>query len=192
MPEPGATVTFTVAVANRSVEAGHPVRSADDVFGDLLDPANPAVSANTCPAQPAAIPVGGTFSCSFDAFVAGDAGGPDHLDTVTAAATDDEGNLATGRDDASVSFTDVLPSAAAAKTPSVGSVPEPGGIVSFAVEVAQHLGGAGHADLAGGRRVRGPAGPGEPGGVGQQLPGAAGRHPGRRGLRLLLRRLRGG
>ena len=68
---------------------------ADDVFGDLLDPGNPAVADNTCPAQPAAIPVGGTFSCSFEAFVAGDAGDPDHLDTVTAAVVDDDGE--TGR-----------------------------------------------------------------------------------------------
>ena len=91
MPEPGATVTFTVEVENLSVEAVTLTSLSDDVFGDLLDPANPAVSANTCPAQPAAIPVGGTFSCSFDAFVAGDAGGPDHVDTVTATVVDDDG-----------------------------------------------------------------------------------------------------
>ena len=77
---------------------------ADDVFGDLLDPANPAVAANTCPAQPAAIPVGGAFSCSFDAFVAGDAGDPDHVDTVTATVVDDEGNPAADDDEAPVSF----------------------------------------------------------------------------------------
>ena len=52
MPEPGGTVTFAVAVANTSVEPVTLISLADDVFGDLLDPANPAVSANTCPAQP--------------------------------------------------------------------------------------------------------------------------------------------
>ncbi len=135
VPEPGATVTFTVAVANRSVEAVALTSLTDDVFGDLLDPANPAVSANTCPAQPLAIPVGGTFSCSFAAYVAGDADGPDHVNTAVAATTDDDGNLAMGSDDATVTFSDVLPSIAVTKTPSVGSVPEPGGIVSFAVEV---------------------------------------------------------
>ena len=80
----------------------------DDVFGDLLDAANPAVTANTCPAQPAVIPVGGTFSCSFDAFVAGDAGDPDHVNTAT-GGRDDDGNRAAAQDDAVVAFDDVLP-----------------------------------------------------------------------------------
>ena len=105
------------------------------MFGDLLDPANPAVSNNTCPAQPAAIPVGGSLSCSFDAFVAGDAGGPDHVDMVTAAVADDEGNPASATDDATVAFTDVLPSVSASKTPSTGSVGEPGATVTFSVVV---------------------------------------------------------
>ncbi len=51
------------------------------------DPANPAVTASNCPAQPASIPVGGTFSCSFAAYVAGDADGPDHVNTAVAAVT---------------------------------------------------------------------------------------------------------
>ncbi len=71
VPEPGGTVTFTVEVANTSVEAVTLVSLADDVFGDLRFPGNPAVSANTCPAQPAVIPVGGTFACSFDALGGG-------------------------------------------------------------------------------------------------------------------------
>ena len=116
-----------MVVENLSVEPVTLTALADDVFGDLLDAANPAVANNTCPAQPAAIPVGGTFSCSFDAFVAGDAGDPDHADTVTATVADDEGNPASAADDATVAFTDVLPAIAVAKAPSVGSVLEPGG-----------------------------------------------------------------
>jgi LPXTG-motif cell wall-anchored protein len=105
------------------------------VFGDLLDPENGLVSANTCPAQPPAIAAGGTFSCSFEAFVGGDAGDPDHHDTVTAAASDDEGNPATGSDDATVAFSDSLPSLQVTKTASPSAVGDPGGIVSFSVAV---------------------------------------------------------
>ncbi|MBN2114448.1 MAG: hypothetical protein JW785_10020, partial [Acidimicrobiia bacterium] len=134
--EPGATVTFTVEAANLSVEAVTVAALMDDVFGDLLDTGNPLVWGNTCPARPPAIPAGGTFSCSFDAFVAGDAGDPDHRNTVTAAVADDDGNLASGRDDAVVAFGDALPVISTAKSPSVGSVEEPGRSVTFTVEVA--------------------------------------------------------
>ncbi len=105
------------------------------MFGDLLDPANPAVSANTCPAQPTAIPAGGAFSCSFEALVAGDAGGPDHVNVVRAVVRDDEGNTASGDDDATVAFSDVLPAIGVTKTPSVAAVAEPGGAVTFGVVV---------------------------------------------------------
>ena len=64
------------------------------------------------------------------------AGGPDHSNTVTAFAEDDEANSVSDGDTASVSFTDVVPTMMLTKTPSVGSVPEPGGTVTFTVEVA--------------------------------------------------------
>ncbi len=81
------------------------------------------MSANTCPAQPAIIGVGGTFSCSFDALVAGDAGDPDHVNTVTAAVVDDEGNPASDDDDATVAFGDLAPTIDVAKSadPGVGA-----------------------------------------------------------------------
>ncbi len=129
-------VSFDVQVANRSVEAVALTGLVDDVFGDLLDPANPAVADNTCPSRPLALAVGGTFSCSFDAFVAGDPGDPDHHNTVTATAMDDEGNPATDDDDATVAFTDVAPSVGVVKAPSAGSVAEPGATVTFSVAVA--------------------------------------------------------
>ena len=136
LPEPGGTATFMVAVTNTSAEPVTLTDLDDDVFGDLLDPANVAVSNNTCPAQPTAIPVGATLACSFDAALTGDASGPDHVDTVTATVEDDEGNQAAADDDATVTYDDVPPSITTTKTPSVGSVSEPGGSVSFAVTVA--------------------------------------------------------
>ena len=65
-----------MVVENLSVEAVTLTSLADDVFGDLLDRDNPAVSGNTCPAQLASIPPAGSLACSFTAFVAGDAGDP--------------------------------------------------------------------------------------------------------------------
>ncbi len=136
VPEPGGTVTFAVAVANTSPEPVTLVSLSDDVFGDLLDPANPRVSANSCPAASRPIALGGSFSCSFSARVAGDAGDPAHHDTVTAAAVDDEGNVATGADDATVAFADLNPTVDVAKSAAPGSIPEPGGTVTFTVTVA--------------------------------------------------------
>jgi hypothetical protein len=135
LPEPGGPVTFTVEVINTSVEPVTLVSLTDDVFGDLLDPANPAVSDNNCPVQGAAITVDGTFACSFDADVTGGFGEADHLNVVTAVVDDGDGSTANGSDDAVVTFIDVPPTLAVAKTPSVGSVPEPGGTVTFSVDV---------------------------------------------------------
>jgi hypothetical protein len=131
--EPGDTVTFSVDVENTSVESLTLTVLNDSVFGNLLDPANPNVTANTCPAQSTAIGIGATLSCSFDGFVAGDAGEPDHLNTVGATAVDVSSNPATGFDSATVSFLDVLPSVGLSKTPSVTSVLEPGATVTFSL-----------------------------------------------------------
>ena len=78
VPETGGTVTFTVEVANTSDEPITLTTLSDDIFGDLLDGANPAISANGCDDQATAIGVGGTFTCTFDAALSGLAGDPDH------------------------------------------------------------------------------------------------------------------
>ena len=106
------------------------------MFGDLLDGGNPAITNNTCDDQSTAIGVGGTFTCTFDAALSGLAGDPDHENTVTAIVDDGEGNTATDDGTATVSYGDSLPSISVAKTPSIGSVPETGGTVTFTVEVA--------------------------------------------------------
>ena len=78
-------------------------------------------ASNTCDDQATAIGVGGTFTCSFDAALSGLAGDPDHVNTVTAGAVDDEANPASGDDDATVMFGDDVPSISVSKTPSAGS-----------------------------------------------------------------------
>ncbi|HSG79669.1 MAG TPA: SdrD B-like domain-containing protein [Acidimicrobiia bacterium] len=136
LPEPGGTVTFTVDIENTSVETVVLTTLTDDVFGDLLDVGNLAVSANTCPGIAGSMATGLTLSCSFQATVTGNAAGADHVDTVTATVVDDEATPTTDSDSATVAFTDVAPSIDVTKTPSVASVAEPGGPVTFTVGVS--------------------------------------------------------
>ena len=74
-----------------------------------------------------------TASCEFSIteWVEGDYSGPDHVNVFTAVAEDNDGTDATDNDDATVDFTDVAPTILVTKTPSVASVPETGGNVTF-------------------------------------------------------------
>ena len=113
-------------ISNRSTEFQQNRESmqslVDDVFGDLLDPANPDVSANTCPAQSTTIAAGDSFTCSFEAFVGGNASDPDHENTVTAELEDDDGNPVTEEDAATVGIDDAIPNITVTKTPSTSVV----------------------------------------------------------------------
>ncbi len=79
--------------------------------------------------------MGGVFACSFDAYVSGDAADPDHVNAVTAAVADDEGNQAADTDAATVSFGDAMPAVDVAKHADPGSVP-PVGSVPTMVQMA--------------------------------------------------------
>ena len=135
VPETGATVTFSVSVANTGVEDLTLTALDDDQFGDLLDVANPLLSTNSCATQPTTIAIGATFTCAFDAVVEGDAAGPSHVNVVTATAEDDDSNPVTGDDSALVLITDVPPSISVTKNASVADVSEPGATVTFSVAV---------------------------------------------------------
>ena len=126
--EPGGSVTFTVDVENTSLESVDLTALTDTDFGNLFTATN-----TTC--SPTTILAGATYSCSFDGAVTGDASGPDHANTATATAEDDESNSVNDNDGATVSFTDVLPTVAVTKTPGVASIAEPGGTVTFTVDV---------------------------------------------------------
>ena len=125
VPEPGGAVTFTVGVANTSVEAVTLSSLVDDVHGDLN-------GRGTC-AVPQTIPVGGTYWCSFTATVSGNAGDSE-ADTVTAQAEDDEGNVASDDAGATVTFTDVEPGVEVSKT-AAPDVIRAGDLVEFAVQI---------------------------------------------------------
>ena len=107
VPETGGLVTFTVVVTNSAVENFTLNSLMDDKFGNLN-------GVGTC-SVPQTIAAGAQYSCSFDKTLASDTL-VTHTNTVTATGQDPEGNQATKSDDASVSFTDVLPDIALTKT----------------------------------------------------------------------------
>lgn len=134
--ENGGDVTFTLVVTNTSAVDTVVITSlVDDVYGDLLDADNPDVSANTCVELAGyELGAGDSVECSFVGFVSGNAGDV-HYNVATVIGVDDDQGEVTDDDDAQVTIGDVGSSIDVTKTPSVGSVTEPGGNVVFTVEV---------------------------------------------------------
>jgi hypothetical protein len=130
VPETGGNVEFTVVVTNNSAESVTLDAMTDSDFGDL-DGKGDCATGGT-------IASGGSYSCSFTEFVSGDHSGPDHSNTVTATASDDDGNSDTATDSATVGFDDVLPDIDVSKTANKASVPETGGDVTFTVTVTNN------------------------------------------------------
>jgi uncharacterized repeat protein (TIGR01451 family) len=127
--EPGGAVTFAVTIENNASEPLTLTALNDDVHGNLD-------GQGTC-VLPQTIPASSSYACSFTAQVTGNAGDSE-TDTITATLTDDEGNPVQDSDSATVSITDVAPTAAdisVVKTATPDSVGEPGGAVTFAVTV---------------------------------------------------------
>ena len=103
----------------------------DDVYGDLGDPANPDVSANTCEELigDTLTAGGGTATCSFVGIFNGVAGDTE-TDTVTVVGTDANGNTATDDDDAVVTILPA-PDIEIVKSVTPSSRPEPGGAFTY-------------------------------------------------------------
>ena len=125
--EPGADVTFSVTVHNTAAEAVKLTSLVDDVYGNLD-------GLGTC-ATGGALAAGATYGCHFVGAVTGDAGDVHH-DTVTAGASDDDGNTTSAHDDATVAIRDVKPTIDVIKTAFPITIGEPGGTVTFSVRVA--------------------------------------------------------
>ena len=107
VPETGGVVSFTVVVTNEDTVNFTLNSLSDDKFGNLSGVGNCAV--------PQTIAAGAQYSCSFDKTLASD-NLVTHVNTVTASGQDPEGNQASKSDDASVSFSDVLPDITLTKT----------------------------------------------------------------------------
>jgi uncharacterized repeat protein (TIGR01451 family) len=139
--EPGASVTYTVTVANTSVEPVKITSLTDSVEGgaafSIASVAGP-VTATTCGGligtTLTASGPGSSATCTFSVPVTGD-GGDTVDDVVTAKATDSDDKTATDTDDAAVAVTDVAPAISVKKTPSVTTIAEPGGNVTYTVKI---------------------------------------------------------
>ena len=124
--ELGGNATFTVVVNNVNAEAVTLSSLSDNVFGNLN-------GKGTC-ATGGSIAGGGSYTCSFTETLTGQPAIP-HVDTVTATASDNDGNSDTASATASVTFIDNPPNIEVTKTPSPTSVSELGGPVTFTVTV---------------------------------------------------------
>lgn len=104
--EPGGPITFTVRLVNQSVEPVVLAVLYDMTFGNLLDPNNPAVTANTCLTKVGLpISVGGVLTCTFIGAVDGEHGDANYTSTLISRVTDNEANPATGVSATAIGFT---------------------------------------------------------------------------------------
>lgn len=103
--EPGGQVTFTFTVNNISTVDSVTIDTlTDTIYGDLT-----SAEGSTC-SVPQTIQVAGSYTCSFTAYVAGDAN-TSVTNVATASGLDDDGISVSDDDDATVSFNNVPPAA---------------------------------------------------------------------------------
>jgi len=139
LSEPGGPVTFAVSVTNGGIDPSNSVTInslMDTIYNDITTTGHDGITSTTC-VTGAVLAAGATYPCSFTATVSGD-GGDSETDVVTAKGTDSRGNAVEGKDDATVTITDVLPSIAVVKTANPTTVYEPGGSVTFSVLVTNN------------------------------------------------------
>ncbi len=133
-------VVFTIKVTNPGPDPSNYVLLStltDDVFGDLTDTSNSSLKSTTCNTLASdRLDADGSdeYTCSFTATLVGDSGVP-HKNTATVRGMDMHGNSLGDDDDATVTFTDVLPVIAVTKTANPTSLVEPGGNVVFSVSL---------------------------------------------------------
>jgi hypothetical protein len=113
VPETGGDVTFTFMVTNKATEAATITSLTDSVFGTLAGDADCAVGT--------VIAAGDSCTFELTKSISGDFPGT-HGNTFTAIAKDPQGNTDTASDDATVTFTDVLPAVTVTKTAGTTSV----------------------------------------------------------------------
>jgi uncharacterized repeat protein (TIGR01451 family) len=125
VPEPGASVSFTVRVDNTGSTSAELTSLSDDLHGDLNGQGDCSL--------PQTIAISGFYQCSFSATVSGEAGDSE-TDTVTASVTG-PGGSGSAMGSATVTVTDELPTISVTKTASPTSIEEPGGTITFTVRV---------------------------------------------------------
>ncbi|MFC2036544.1 hypothetical protein ACFLYD_01050 [Chloroflexota bacterium] len=130
--EPGDTVEFTVRLSNSSVEDVVFTSLVDDVRGNLNGQGTCVVPKGGLRLSP-----DGLYKCTYSVDVDGNAGDSE-TGAVTVTAVDDDGNTVRATDSATVIVRDAAPEIAVIKIASPRSVPEPGDVVQFTVQVANH------------------------------------------------------
>jgi hypothetical protein len=109
VPETGGLVTYTVQVTNQATFVSVTINTLiDDIYGNLHDASNPAVSNNTCPNLVGdTLGPQGSTSCTFQATVSGDTG-QQIKDIVEVCGTQENtGAEICDDDDATVTITDI-------------------------------------------------------------------------------------
>ena len=119
-------------MTNTSVEPVTLTSLDDDIYGDVTVVAGDLTDTDCV--LPQTLAVGGSYSCTFTGTFTG-VPGASQTDIVTAQAEDDEGNPATASAQATVRLTDVPSSIVVTKDANPTSVPEPGAVVTFSLEV---------------------------------------------------------
>ena len=111
---PGGDVTFTVRVENTSTVDTVTISSlSDSVYGDLDEQGTCSVPQQLAPGQ--------SYQCQFTGSVTG-AGGTQHVNTVTAGGTDDDGEPVSGDATARVDITTPPPPPVVAAAPVIDLV----------------------------------------------------------------------
>ncbi len=131
--EPGGPVTFSVIVRNTSPEPITLDSLSDDVYGDVTTTSGNIVSTDCTVGQ--TIPAGESYGCAFVGPVTGNALDV-RTDTVTALASDDEGNIVEGTAEATVTIANVIPTISLSKIASPTTRPEPGGSILYRIAVS--------------------------------------------------------
>ncbi len=129
VPETGGNVTFSILIRNNSWENA----TIDQFYDSDFD-----LSLHCFGWLGLVLSQDATYACIFIEWVEGDYGGPDHVNTATVVASDGDGNSDTASDDATVTFTDVLPDITVLKTGDPVAVPETGGLVEFTFRVTNN------------------------------------------------------
>ena len=143
VPEPGATVSYSVSVSNTGIDPANTVTLAslvDGFFGDITK-VQGNITETTCSVG-GTIAINTAYTCAFNAKVSGNAydvvpndppDGP--LGVLTASGVDTRGNNIKGTAHAYVDISNVLPKISVGKTATPTSIVEPGGEVTFTVAV---------------------------------------------------------
>jgi uncharacterized repeat protein (TIGR01451 family)/LPXTG-motif cell wall-anchored protein len=137
------TVTYTVLVTNTGLEPATVSSLVDNVFGDITNPGNSAITGTTCTLGSFMAGGGGTYECTFTAIVEQQAGESEHVNVVTAQAIDDEGNPSNEpTDPATVTFDLIPPTVVIAKDDLGVEIDEPGGPVTYFLAIENTSGEA--------------------------------------------------